>query len=79
MLGSDLADLQTVGLAGTGILGVDDIGNVALTQCAGDLFAAFADLAQSVGADAVLFQIAGGSVTLPYNSKLKRRWWRWSE
>ena len=58
----DLADLQTVVLVGGGILGVDHIGDMALTQCIGDLLAAVADFGQLMSADAVGLQEAGSTL-----------------
>ena len=56
ILGGNLADLDAVILVGTGILGVDHVSDVALTQCVGDLLTALADLGQRMGADAVLLE-----------------------
>ena len=61
MLRCDLADLDAVVLVGTGVPGVDDVGDVALPQGVGNFVAAVADLGESVGADAVLFQESGGA------------------
>ena len=56
ILGGYLADLDAVAGAVAGVPGVDDIGDVALTQGVGDLLAAGADLVQRMGADAVAFR-----------------------
>ena len=61
MLGRNLANLDAVVLVGTGVTGVDDVGDVALPQSVGDLIAAVADLTQGVGADAVLLQEGGSA------------------
>ena len=61
MLRGNPADFYAVPAAGAGVTGVDDVGNVSLTQRVGDFVAAVADLAQNVGADAVFLQECGSS------------------
>ena len=48
MLRGNPADFYAVPAAGAGVTGVDDVGNVSLTQGVGDFVAAVADLAQNV-------------------------------
>ena len=63
ILGGDLTQLGTVILTvGAGILGVDEVGNVTLTQRAGNFIAALADLANRVRTNAVLLEELGSTL-----------------